>query len=66
MTKEQLINLLKRKIKEHEEASNENHKQPNSEHISTFESGCVRGLEEALSLIGMLGKEKNRIKLENS
>lgn len=57
MTKEELIAIIKRKIKEHEKASEEVHKGAfNQVAISSYESGIARGLREALALIGMLDK----------
>ena len=57
MTKEELITIIKRKIKEHENASEEVHKGTlNQIAISSYESGIAKGLSDALALIGMLDK----------
>ncbi len=57
MTKEEIITIIKRKINEHQRESDKQHIGDYSGvAISSYESGCARGLEEALGLIGMLDK----------
>ena len=57
MTKEELILLIKRKIKEHKKSSdNVKGNDLSAEALREFEYGCARGLEEALGFIGMLDK----------
>ena len=57
MTKEELISLIKRKIKEHKDSSdNVKGNDLTAEAWREFEYGCARGLEEALGFIGMLDK----------
>ena len=64
MTKEELISLIKRKIKEHKKYSdNVKGNDLSAEALREFEYGCARGLEEALGLIGMLDKP-NKIRNE--
>ena len=60
MTKEEIMTLLDRKIKEAKETSEENHGH-NTDAFSNYYSGVAQGLEDAKSIIGMLDKEKNRI-----
>lgn len=59
MTKEEIIKLLDRKIKEAEQTSNENHGN-NSWAFSSHYSGVAEGLRYAKGLIGMLNK-RNKI-----
>lgn len=56
MTKDEIIALLKRKRNEHITASKVDHGH-NTEAISNYESGAARGIEEAISIIGMLDKD---------
>lgn len=60
MTKEEIIILINRKIKEAKEISEQNHGN-NTYSWSTYYSGLAQGLEDAKSIIGMLDKS-NKIK----
>ena len=53
MTKERIIELLNKKIKEAKELSNKNHG-INTDTWSNYYCGRAKGFEEAKSLIGML------------
>lgn len=61
MTKEEIIKLIDRKIKAAKEMSNQNHGH-NTDAWHTYYSGLAQGLEDAKSIIGMLGKS-NKIGL---
>lgn len=53
MTKERIIELLNKKIKEAKELSNQNHG-INTDTWSNYYCGRAKGFEEAKSLVGML------------
>lgn len=53
MTKERIIELLNKKIKEAKELSNQNHG-INTDTWSNYYYGMAKGFEEAKSLVGML------------
>jgi hypothetical protein len=61
MTQEEIILLLNRKIKEAKGLSNQNHGH-NTDSWHTYYCGLAQGLEDAKSIIGMLGKS-NKIRL---
>lgn len=61
MTREEVITLINRKIKEAIETSNQNHGH-NTDVWSSYYSGMAKGLEEAKSIICMLDKP-NKIRL---
>ena len=61
MTKEEMIILINRKIKEAKEVSEQNHGH-NTEAWSSYYSGMARGLEDAKGIICMLDKP-NKIRL---
>ena len=61
MTKEEIIILINRKIKEAKETSEQNHGH-NTEAWSSYYSGMARGLEDSKGIICMLGKP-NKIRL---
>mgnify|MGYP003414909322 FL=1 len=58
MTKNEIILLLNRKIKEAKETANQNHGH-NTDSWNTYYSGLVQGLEDAKSIFGMLDKPNN-------
>ena len=60
MTQKELIILINRKIKEAKELSKQNHGH-NTDSWNTYYSGLAQGLEDAKSIIGMLGKQ-NKIR----
>ena len=61
MSKEEIIKLLNRKIKEAIEISEEDHGAHNNEAWSHYYSGIAQGLKDAKSIIGMLDKQNNRL-----
>lgn len=61
MTKDEIIILINRKIKETKEMSKQNHGH-NTEAWSSYYSGMAKGLEEAKGIICMLDKP-NKVKL---
>ena len=61
MTKEEVLILINKKIKEAKETAEENHGH-NTYSWSTYYSGLAQGLEDAKSIIGMLDKS-NKIRL---
>ena len=61
MTQEEITILINRKIKEAKEKSNQNYG-INTDSWNTYYSGLAQGLEDAKSIIGMLGKP-NKIRL---
>jgi hypothetical protein len=61
MTQEEIIILINRKIKEAKKMSNQNHG-INTDSWNAYYSGLAQGLENAKSIISMLGKS-NKIKL---
>ena len=61
MTQEEVMILINRKIKEAKAQSNQNHG-INTDSWNTYYSGLAQGLEDAKSIIGMLGKS-NKIRL---
>ena len=61
MTKEEIMMLINRKIKEAKEMSNQNHGH-NTDVWSSYYSGIARGLEDAKGILGMLDKP-NKIRL---
>ena len=61
MTQEEIMTLINRKIKEAKELSNQNHGH-NTDSWHTYYCGLAQGLEDAKSIIGMLGKQ-NKIRL---
>lgn len=61
MTKEEIISILKQKKLNAEEESKKQHKGTlNQTAISSFESGIARGIEIAISIIGMLDNKHNK------
>jgi hypothetical protein len=58
MTKNEIILLLNRKIKEAKETANQNHGH-NTDSWNTYYSGLAQGLEDAKSIFGMLDKPNN-------
>lgn len=55
MTKEEAIHIIKRKIKEHEDAAKEEHYGKLTQTaISNYEMGRAKGLADALAIIGMI------------
>lgn len=60
MTKEQIIELLNRKIKEAIKTSEQDHGH-NTVWWCDYYSGVAEGLKEAKSIIGMLDKQNNRL-----
>lgn len=56
MTKERIIELLNKKIKEAKELSNQKHG-INTDTWSNYYCGIAKGLKEAKSLIGMLNNK---------
>lgn len=60
MTKEQIMELLNRKINEAIKTSEENHGR-NTEWWHDYYSGVAQGLKEAKGIIGMLDKQNNRL-----
>lgn len=65
MNKKEIVALLKKKIDEHKSKSTEKHSGALTQlAISDFEAGRARGLEDALSIVGMLTEEKKEIKKE--
>lgn len=60
MTKEQIMELLNRKIKEAIKTSEQDHGAHNNEAWSHYYSGVAQGLKDARSIIGMLDKQNNR------
>ena len=60
MTKEQIIKLLNRKIKEAIKTSEQYHGY-NTVWWCDYYSGVAEGLKEAKSIIGMLDKQNNRL-----
>lgn len=59
MNKEEIMYLLKKKIKESEDASSEKHEGTLTQlAISEFEAGRAAGLKDALSIVGMLSEPK--------
>ena len=61
MTQEEIMIIINRKIKEAKALSNQNHGH-NTDAWHTYYSGLAQGLEDAKSIIGMLGKS-NKIRL---
>lgn len=61
MTRDEIITLIDRKIKAAKEMSSQNHGH-NTDSWNTYYSGLAQGLEDAKSIIGMLGKS-NKIRL---
>lgn len=61
MTQEEIIKLLNRKIKEAIEVSEQDHGEHNNAVWSSYYCGIAQGLEDAKSIIGMLGKQNNRL-----
>lgn len=60
MNKEEIMYLLKKKIKESEDASSEKHEGILTQvAISEFEAGRAAGLKDALSIVGMLSEPKD-------
>lgn len=55
MTKEEVLILINKKIKEAKETAEENHGH-NTYSWSTYYSGVARGLEDAKGILGMLDK----------
>ena len=60
MTQEEIIKLLNRKIKEAVEIS-ERDRGHNTEAWHDYYSGVAQGLKDAKSIIGMLGKQNNKL-----
>lgn len=61
MTQEEIIKLLNRKIKEAIEVSEQDHGEHNTEAWHSYYSGVAQGLKDARGIIGMLGKQNNRL-----
>ena len=55
MTREEIMLIINRKIKEAKEMSKQNHGH-NTEAWSSYYSGVAKGLEDAKSVLGMLDK----------
>ena len=60
MTQKEIMILINRKIKEAKAMSNQNHGH-NTEAWSSYYSGIASGLEDAKSILGMLGKPNNKV-----
>jgi hypothetical protein len=60
MSQEEIVKLLNRKIKEAIEISERDWGR-NTVAWSNYYSGVAQGLEDAKSIIGMLGKQNNRL-----
>lgn len=61
MTKEQIMELLNRKIKEATETSEQDHGAHNNEAWSHYYNEVAEGLKEARGIIGMLNKQNNHL-----
>lgn len=61
MTQEEIIKLLNRKIKEAMEVLEQDHGPHNTEAWSSYYNGVAQGLKDAKSIIGMLGKQNNKL-----
>lgn len=60
MSQEEIVKLLNRKIKEAMEVLERDYGH-NTEAWHSYYSGVAQGLEDAKSIIGMLGKTNNRL-----
>lgn len=60
MTQEEIVRLLNRKIRKALEISEQDHGY-NTEAWSSYYSGVAQGLRDARGIIGMLGKQNNRL-----